>query len=90
MPVKSEEEAYEKSIEMSRVNDYTSGNILDFGYFKENYRLLAIELSKQTKLKDSQQINFIGELEGENNEATIFFSLSKNLKKQPLNFRKIL
>ena len=73
LPVKSEEEAYEKIIEMSRVNYYTTGNILDFGYFKENYRLLATELSKQTKSKDSQQINFIGELEGENNEAAILF-----------------
>ena len=86
LPVKSEEEAYEKSIEMSRVNDYTTGNILDFGYFKENYRLLAIELSKQTKLKDSQQINFIGELEGENNEATIFFFIIEKSEETTLKF----
>ena len=33
---------------MSRNNDYTSGNLLDFAYLKENYRLLAIDLSKQT------------------------------------------
>ena len=31
---------------MSRNNDYTSGNLLDFAYFKENYRLIAIDLSK--------------------------------------------
>ena len=37
-----------KVIEMSRNNDYTSGHLLDFAYFKENYRLLAIDLSKQT------------------------------------------
>ena len=43
---------------MSR-NDYTTGNFLYFSYFKENYRLIATELSKQTKLKDTQEINFI-------------------------------
>ena len=34
--VKNEEEAYEKIIEMSNNNDYTTGNLLDFDYFKEN------------------------------------------------------
>ena len=48
---------------MSRNNDYTAGNLLEFAYFKENYRLIATDLSKQTKLKYPQQINFIGKLE---------------------------
>ena len=34
--VKNEEEAYEKIIEMSNNNDYTTGNLLDFAYFKKN------------------------------------------------------
>ena len=58
MPVNNEEKAYEKIIEMSNNNDYTTGNVLDFDYFKENYRLIAIDLSNQTKLKDPQLINF--------------------------------
>ena len=62
LPLKNEE-AYKKIIEMSRNNDYTTGNLLDFTYFKENYRLIAVDLSKQTKLKDPQPINFIGKLE---------------------------
>ena len=37
LPVKNEEEAYEKIIEMSNNNDYATGNLLDFAYFKENY-----------------------------------------------------
>ena len=37
LPVESEEEAYEKIIVMSNNNDYTTGNLLDFAYFKENY-----------------------------------------------------
>ena len=44
LPVKSEEEAYEKIIEMSRNNDYATGNLLDFAYFKEKYQLIAIDL----------------------------------------------
>ena len=61
-PVKNEEEAHEKIIEMSNNNDYTIGNLLDSAYYKENYRLIAIDLSKQTKIKDPQQIKFIGKL----------------------------
>ena len=34
LPVKNEEEAYEKIINMSKNNDYTTGNLLDFAYFK--------------------------------------------------------
>ena len=77
LPVKIKEEAYEKIIEMSNNNDYTTGNLLDFAYFKENYRLIAIDLSKQTKLKDPQQINFIGKLDKDNG-ATMFFIIEKS------------
>ena len=59
MPVKNEEEAYKKIIDMSKNNDYATGNLLDFAYFKKHYRLIAIDLSKQTKLKDPQQILFV-------------------------------
>ena len=52
---------------MSRNNDYITSNLLDFAYFKEIYKLVAIDLSKQCKLKDPQQINFIGGLQGQNN-----------------------
>ena len=63
---------------MSSNNDYATGNLLDFVYFKENYKLIAIDLSKQTKLKDPQQFNFIGKLEGQNNGATMFFIIEKS------------
>ena len=46
LPVKNEEEAYEKIRDMSNNNDYTTGNLLNFGYFIENYKLIAIDLSK--------------------------------------------
>ena len=49
---------------MSKNNDYATGNLLNFAYFKENYRRITIDLSQQTKLTDPQQINFIGKLQG--------------------------
>ena len=88
MPVKNEE-AYGKTIDMSNNNDYTTGNLLDFAYFKENYKLIAIDLSKKTKLKDPQQINFIGKLKNQDHGATIFFIIEKQ-KKQLLILHKIL
>ena len=39
-------------MDMNNNNDYTTRNLLDFAYFKENCKLIAIDLSKQTKLKD--------------------------------------
>ena len=46
LPVKNEEEAYKKIMTDDRNTDYTNGNLLDFPYFKEHYRLIAIDLSK--------------------------------------------
>ena len=63
---------------MSRNNDCTTGNLLETAYFRENYRLIAFDLSKQTKLKDPQQINFIGKLEGQGNGVTMFFIIEKS------------
>ena len=77
LSVKNEEEAYEKIIEMSNNNDYTTGNLLDFAYFKKHYKLIAIDLSKQTNLKDPQQINFIGKV-SKNAGATMFFITEKS------------
>ena len=44
---------------------------------KKHYRLIAIHLSKQTKLKDPQEISFIGQLD-EANGATMFFIIEKS------------
>ena len=70
---------------MSSNNNYTIGNLLDFGYFKETYKLSAIDLSKQTKLKDPQQINLIGKLENQDHGTTMFFIIKK-LEETPFNF----
>ena len=45
--------------------------------FIKNYRLIAIDLSKQTKLKDPQQIKFIAKLL-RNTGVTVFFVIKKS------------
>ena len=46
LPIKTEEEAYEEIIDISRNNEYTTGDLLDYDYFKKYYKLIAIDLSK--------------------------------------------
>ena len=68
---------------MSRNNNYTTDNLLDYEYFKDHCQLIAIDLSKQIELENpdlKQQINFIGRLEEDN--ATMFFIIGK--KQKPL------
>ena len=65
-------------MDMSNNNDYTTGNLLNFAYFKENYKLIAINLSKQTKFKDPQQIIFIGKFENQDHGATMYFIIEKS------------
>ena len=47
-------------------DDYATGCLLDYAYFKKYYKLIAIDLSKQQKLdadpKAIQQISFTGNL----------------------------
>ena len=78
LPIKAEEEAYEKIIDVSRNNEYTTGNLLDYDYFKKQYKLIAIDLSKQQVLQENedliQQINFIGKLE---EAANVFIIIEK-------------
>ena len=45
LPVKNEEEAYEKIIKMNNNNDYKTANLLHIAYLKKNYKLIAINLS---------------------------------------------
>ena len=63
IPVKNKEEAYETIIEMTKNNNYTTGNLLNYEYFKDHYKLIAIDVSKQIELENpdlKQKINFIG------------------------------
>ena len=79
LPIKTEEEeAYEKIVDISRNNEYTIGNLLDYDYFRKYYKLIAIDLSKQQVLQENedliQQTNFIGRLE---EAANVFIIIEK-------------
>ena len=54
---------FEKIIDISRNNEYTTGNLLDYDYFKKHYKLIAIDLSRQQVLQENedliQQINLL-------------------------------
>ena len=67
---------------MSRNDDYTTGNLLDYLYHQNYYRLIGIDLSRQTNTNIPQQVNFIGKLE-EDDGATMFFIAEKQQKTIP-------
>ena len=81
LPVKTIEETFEKITQITDHSGYyTRGNLLDYEYFKEQYKLIAIDLSKQIELENEdikQQINFIGNLERDDG-AVMFFIIEKS------------
>ena len=56
--------------------DYTTDCLFDYVYFKNYYKMVAIDLSKQQALdadpKARQQINFTANLERGGNTTTVF------------------
>ena len=77
-PVKNDTRTYGNSRKnvTSQGDDYTTACLLDFPYFKENYKMIAIDLSKQqalnAHLRAIQQINFTGNPDRAENK-TMFF-----------------
>ena len=69
-------------------NDYTTACLLDYPYFKDNYKLIAIDLSKQQTLDDSpkatEQHNFTGNLDWAEGAWMVF--VLKEVKKDILDF----
>ena len=60
---------------MSKINYYTTGNLLGYEYFSKQYKLIAIDLSKQIEQENpdlKQQISFFGRLEDD--EVTFFIN----------------
>ena len=79
-----------RKIATGQGDNYTTGCLLDYPYFKKYYKLIAIDLSKQQKLdadpKAMQQINFtrnVSRAEG----ATMFFIIEEP-KETVLDFSK--
>ena len=69
-----------RKIATGQGDDYTTGCLLDYQYFKDHYNLIAIDLGKQKELDaDSravQQIEFYGMLKT-NSEACTVLEKSK-------------
>ena len=67
-----------RKIENCQRDDYTSGCLLDYSYFKNYYEKITIDLRKQQTLdgypEAIQRISFIGNLQ---QQATIFLFIEK-------------
>ena len=80
-PIESNIEKYRelKKIMIGKGEDYTTGSLLDYDYFKNNYKLVAADLSKQKELdadpRAIQQIEFKYMLE---TNSTIYCVLEKS------------
>ena len=81
-PINSMNNTYEniRKIATGQGDDYTTGSLLDYSYFKENYKLIAIDLSKQQALdadpRAIQQISFTENF-GRAGNTTMFFIIEQ-------------
>ena len=91
-PIKNDLKAYDniRKIATGQGDDYTTGCLLDYPYFKRYYKLIAIDLSKQQKLdadpKATQKINFTGNLDRA--EGSAMFFIIEEAKETVLDFSK--
>ena len=73
-------------------DDYTTGCLLDYAYFKDHYRPIAVDLNKQKALDvDStaiQQIVFQGVVGGANNTKIRLYTILEKSKETILEFAK--
>ena len=81
-PIRNNKVTYEhiRKIATGQGDDYTTSCLLDYPYFKDTYKMIAIDLSKQQALdadpRGIQQINFISNLNRAGN-TTIYFILEE-------------
>ena len=69
-----------RKIATGKGDDYTTGCLLDYPYFIENYKMTAIDLNRQNELdadpRAIQQISFTAKLDRAGN-TTIFFIIEE-------------
>ena len=81
-PINSMNKTYEnvRKIATGKGDDYRTGCLLDYHHFKENCKMIAIDLSRKNELdahpRGIQQINFTGNLDKAGN-TTIFFIIEE-------------
>ena len=89
-PINSNIKTYEniRKIATGKGDDYTTGCLLDYSYFKGHYEMIAIDLSNQQALdadpRAIQQINFTENLDRDGN-TTMFF-ITEEAKETVLDF----
>ena len=89
-PVKNNNVTYEniRKIATGQWQDYTTGCLLDYIYFKNYYKMIAVDLSKQQVLdadpKAIQQINFTANLDRAGN--TRFYFILEEAKETVFEF----
>ena len=87
--VKNDKVTYEniRKITIGQTDDYTTGCLLDYTYFKKYYKMIAVDLSKQQVLdadpKAIQQINFTANLDRAN---TTFYFILEEAKETVFDF----
>ena len=81
-----------RKVSTGQGDDYTTGCLLDYVYFKDNYRLIAVDLSKQKALdadpRAIQQIVFPGVVGGADNTKIRLYTLLEKSKETVLEFYK--
>ena len=71
-----------RKISTGQGDDYTTGCLLDFAYFKNNWKLITADLSKQKVLEaDSTAIQEIA-FTGKTSQAVLIYYIYENQKKQ--------
>ena len=77
-PINNDFKTYEniRKIATGQGDDYTTGCLLDYSYFKDHHKMIAIYLSKQQALDADprviQQINFTANLDRAGNTTMLF------------------
>ena len=77
-PIKSNKVTYDniRKIATGQGDDYTTGCLLDYPYFTDTYKMIAVDLSKQQALdaepRAIQQINFTANLDRAGNTRVYF------------------
>ena len=88
--IKDNKVTYENIIKgaTGKGDDCTTGCLLDYTYFRDNYKMIAIDLSRQkaldADLRAIQQINFTSNLDSAG-DTRVYFILEKS-KETKLNF----
>ena len=91
-PINSMTKTYEniRKIAIGQGDDYTTGCLLDYSYFKDHYQIIAIDLSKQQALdadpRAIQQINFTANRDRAGNTTMLF--IIEEAKETVLNFSR--